>query len=237
MISGSWLRTAPEESSTPLTTRSYWSAVMLSGSISPRSAFSSVSSPPDGMENGLWQNSSSPLSSPISYIGKSTIQQKAYCSLSMWPGTAAPIVLIRTPAVFCACVRRPAAMPTKSPGTSPSALVSSSCSGAANFAIPPTNEPFSSTRNQYGFAPACTSTSASVLSMNLRVPSKCETTTALMRTPVSSLPVTVPFSSVRSLLEANGPKPQSFRMSVTSCATRSMRRSGLSEPYFSIASR
>ena len=35
MISGSWFRTAPEDSSTPLHTRSYWSAVMVRGSISP----------------------------------------------------------------------------------------------------------------------------------------------------------------------------------------------------------
>ena len=40
------------------------------------------SKPPEGMENGLWQNSSSPDSSPISYMGKSTIQQMAYCSSS-----------------------------------------------------------------------------------------------------------------------------------------------------------
>ena len=77
MISGSWFRTAPEESSTPLHTRSYWSAVMVSGSISPRSAFSRTSRPPLGMEKGLWQNSSSPDSSPISYMGKSTIQQNS----------------------------------------------------------------------------------------------------------------------------------------------------------------
>ena len=37
----------------------------------------SASRPPCGMENGLWQNSSSPDSSPISYIGKSTIQQNS----------------------------------------------------------------------------------------------------------------------------------------------------------------
>ena len=77
MISGSWFRTAPEESSTPLQTRSYWSAMMSSGLISPRSAFKSVSMPPVGIENGLWQNSSSPDSSPVSYIGKSTIQQNS----------------------------------------------------------------------------------------------------------------------------------------------------------------
>ena len=33
--------------------------------------------PPLGMEKGLWQNSSSPDSSPISYMGKSTIQQNS----------------------------------------------------------------------------------------------------------------------------------------------------------------
>ena len=34
-------------------------------------------SPPLGMEKGLWQNSKSPDSSPISYMGKSTIQQNS----------------------------------------------------------------------------------------------------------------------------------------------------------------
>ena len=77
MISGSWFRTAPEESSTPLHTRSYWSAVMVRGSISPRSARSSTSSWPLGMEKGLWQNSNWPDSSPISYMGKSVIQQNS----------------------------------------------------------------------------------------------------------------------------------------------------------------
>ena len=100
MISGSWLRTAPEDSSTPLHTRSYWSAVMVRGSISLLMAFSMVSSPPLGMEKGLWQNSSSPLSSPISYMGKSTIQQNSYRSLSMWAGQKAPSLFRRTPAVF-----------------------------------------------------------------------------------------------------------------------------------------
>ena len=60
------------------------------------------------MENGLWQNSSSPDSSPISYIGKSTIQQNSYRSASMWPGTAVPSFVRSTPAVFCAAVFLPA---------------------------------------------------------------------------------------------------------------------------------
>ena len=77
MISGSWFRTAPEESSTPLHTRSYWKAVMDRGSTSPAAAFFRISSPPLGMEKGLWQNSKSPDSSPISYMGKSTIQQNS----------------------------------------------------------------------------------------------------------------------------------------------------------------
>ena len=77
MISGSWFRTAPELSSTPLHTRSYWNAVMVRGSISPAMALSRTSAPPLGMEKGLWQNSSWPLSSPISYMGKSTIQQNS----------------------------------------------------------------------------------------------------------------------------------------------------------------
>ena len=148
MISGSWFRTAPEESSTPLHTRSYWSAVMERGSISPRSALSSTSRPPEGMENGLWQNSSSPDSSPISYMGKSTIQQKAYCSLSMWPGTAAPRVFTRTPAVFWASPSLPAERATKSLGLRFRAETTCSLMGVTNLAMPPTISPFSSRRNQ-----------------------------------------------------------------------------------------
>src|SRR2546426_7266010 len=71
MISGRWLRIAPLESSTPLQTMSYWYALIVSGS-----APSSASSPPCGIENGLWLNSIRFVSSFSSYIGKSVTQQK-----------------------------------------------------------------------------------------------------------------------------------------------------------------
>ena len=66
--------------------------------------------------------------------------------------------------------------------------------------------------------PETTSTSARVLSMNFRVSWKSLTTTAFTTLP------------------SKGPKPQAPSRPVTSCTVRSMRRSGLSEPYFSMAS-
>ena len=54
--------------------------------------------------------------------------------------------------------------------------------------------------------------------MNLRVSWKSDTTTAL------------------TVLPSKGPKPQPASTPVTSCTVRSIRRSGLSEPYFSMAS-
>ena len=73
------------------------------------------------MEKGLWQNSSSPDSSPISYMGKSTIQQNSYRSASMWPGQKEPNLFRSTPAVFCAASSGPAVSPTKQPGVRPRA--------------------------------------------------------------------------------------------------------------------
>ncbi len=96
------------------------------------------------MEKGLWQNSSSPLSSPISYMGKSTIQQNSYRSLSMWPGQNAPSLLRSTPAVFWAVGSFPAVRPTKHPGVRPRAFTTSSFMGWTNLAMPPTISPFSS---------------------------------------------------------------------------------------------
>ena len=72
ITSGRWLRTAPEESSTPLHTTSYWYA-----RISPGSLLSRASRPPWGIENGLWEKSQPPVSGLRSYMGKSTIQQNA----------------------------------------------------------------------------------------------------------------------------------------------------------------
>ena len=66
MISMSWLRTAPDDNSTPLHTISYWYAKISNGSFS-----FNASNPPCGIENGLCVNPNLPVSSSISYIGKS----------------------------------------------------------------------------------------------------------------------------------------------------------------------
>ena len=78
MMSGRWLRIAPELSSTPLQTMSYCQARMSSGSL-----FSSASSSPCGIEKGLCEKSIFFWSSLNSNIGKSTIQQKRNASFSI----------------------------------------------------------------------------------------------------------------------------------------------------------
>ena len=100
MISGRWLRMAPEHSSMPLQTMSYCQARMFSGSC-----VSSASSPPCGIENGLWQKSICSVSSSHSYIGKSTIQQNAEARPPR-SGPAPRRRLVRTgPTIFGAVVR------------------------------------------------------------------------------------------------------------------------------------
>ena len=92
MTSGRWLRIAPDDSSTPLQTMSYWNALMSSGSC-----VSSASRPPCGIENGLWEKSIFFSSSFHSYIGKSTIQQNSNTSV-----LAESELRCR-----CGCARRP----------------------------------------------------------------------------------------------------------------------------------
>ena len=77
MISGLWLRIAPDDSSMPLHTMSYWNAVMPRIVFSsPLSSFRNASWSKFGIENGLCEKSIFFSSSFNSYIGKSTIQQK-----------------------------------------------------------------------------------------------------------------------------------------------------------------
>ena len=76
-------RMAPELSSTPLQTMSYWNAVMFSiVSRSLESSARNFSWSKFGIENGLCEKSIFFSSSLHSYIGKSTIQQNLNCSLS-----------------------------------------------------------------------------------------------------------------------------------------------------------
>ena len=77
MTSGRWLRIAPDDSSTPLQTMSYWIALMpRSLSWSLRVEREELVDAMFGIENGLCEKSIFFSSSFHSYIGKSTIQQK-----------------------------------------------------------------------------------------------------------------------------------------------------------------
>src|SRR5262249_50327458 len=93
---------APEDSSTPLQTMSYWIALM--DKIVSRSAGSSArksSTAMFGMENGLWEKSILFSSSFHSYMGKSTIQQNSKRSLVIRPSSS-PILLRAAPASLAA---------------------------------------------------------------------------------------------------------------------------------------
>ena len=176
------------------------------------SASSRAFRPPWGMEKGLWQNSRAPDSSPISYMGKSTIQHRAYCSSSKWPGTRLPSMVRITPAVFWAAAFLPAAMQTKEPGFRFSFSVRAGAQSPRNLEMPPVRAPFSSTLNQQALLPVWTSTSARSLSIHFRAWAKLSTLTALTVAP------------------SKGPKPQPWTRSEISWISRSIRRSGLSEP-------
>ena len=78
----------------------------------------SASSPPCGIENGLWLKSILPVSSFCSYIGKSTIQQNryAFCSIS---SSSSPSCVRTAPANFAAAACLSAAKKTASPAFSP----------------------------------------------------------------------------------------------------------------------
>src|SRR6266542_6176431 len=110
---------APEDSSTPLQTMSYWIALM--DKIVPRSAGSSArksSTAMFGMENGLWEKSIFFSSSFHSYMGKSTIQQNSKRSLAISPSSS-PILVLAAPANLAAVGSLSAAKNTQSPGPTP----------------------------------------------------------------------------------------------------------------------
>ena len=140
--------------------------------------------------------------------------------MSICSGQAFPSILRITPAVFTASSCFPAATATSVPGLRFRRSVSVSLQVPRNFATPPASSPFSSILNQYGLKPACTSTSEQSLSICLRVSSQPDTATAFTTFP-----------------GANGANSVFFTRSEMSSTIRSIRRSGLSEPYFSIASR
>ncbi len=215
MISGSWFRMAPEDSSTPLQTMSYCQPRMSSGSWVSR-----ASRPPCGIENGLCEKSIPPVSSSFSYIGKSTIQQKRNTPSSKCPARRAAST--RTaPMIFETSSNSPAPKNTACPAASDRRLVSSATfSSVRNFAIGPVSEPSSVTRTHARpFAPSEIAYSPS-WSKNLRGRSWTAGT-----------------GSARTCLPANALNSEPSKTSVMSTSSSWARRSGLSEPYFSIASR
>src|ERR1700732_1449358 len=110
---------APEESSTPLQTMSYW--IALIDKIVSRAGGSSAgksSTAMFGMENGLWEKSIFFSSSFHSYIGKSTIQQNSKRSLATRP-SASPILPRAAPASLAAAAGFSATKNTQSPGPNP----------------------------------------------------------------------------------------------------------------------
>ena len=82
-------------------------------------AASSASSPPCGIENGLWLNSICPVSSFRSYIGKSTIQQNSKAPSSVRPSSR-PILSRAALANGAKLFGTPQTKKTASPSSSPS---------------------------------------------------------------------------------------------------------------------
>ncbi len=161
-----------------------------------------------------------PVSSSFSYIGKSTIQQKRKTSSSKWPARLAAST--RTaPMIFATSSTSPAPKKTAWPGFRPrrstSVLTSSS---VRNLAMGPVKAMSSPTRIQARpFAP-CSTANSPRESKNLR-----------------GCPATSGTGRARTCLPANALNSESANTSVMSTSSSLARRSGLSEPYFSIASR
>src|SRR5512145_426334 len=210
---------APDDNSTPLQTMSYWNALIVSGS-----RVSSASSPPCGIENGLWLNSILPVSGFNSYIGKSTIQQNLYSSLAMRSISSASLRRA-VPANFAAAAAFwSATKNTASPSPTPATARSrSSREESRNLAIGPFAPPPSKTTYPRPGAPSPRAQSFS-LSKKLR---------GRAAAPGAGMARTTPPLATRL---ANTPKLEPANDSLASATTSGLRKSGLSEPYLSIAS-
>ncbi len=128
ITSGRWLRIAPDDSSMPLQTMSYWIALIArSLSWSFGSSARNSSTLMFGIENGLCEKSIFFSSSFHSYIGKSTIQQNSNRSLAMRPSSSPTRVRAR-PANLTKFFGLPATKNTASPMPRPSC--SAICFGA-----------------------------------------------------------------------------------------------------------
>ena len=120
ITSGRWLRMAPDDSSVPLQTMSYWIALIERiFSWSFASSARNSSTPRFGIENGLWEKSIFFSSSFHSYIGKSTIQQKSKRSLAIRPSSSPTLARAR-PANLTKSFGLPATKKQASPTPRPS---------------------------------------------------------------------------------------------------------------------
>ena len=196
-------------------TKSYWYANISNGSL-----FSNDSSPPCGIENGLWLKSIVP-SSDNSYIGKSTIKQNLYTPFSIKSNLLPNSILIN-PAIFCAFANSSAIKNILDPFSTPISLCSFSfISSVINFAIPPEIVPSPSNFvHANPFAP---------------------TSSVVANSPILSknfLPCFAPFGTTIAfiVLFLNALKSEFSNNFVTSWIINGFLKSGLSIPYFSIAS-
>ena len=212
---GLWFLTAPDAISYPLHTKSNWYATISNGSL-----FSSASIPPCGIENGLWLKSILPSSSLYSYIGKSTIKQNLYTFFSN-KSNLFPSSILTCPAIFWAISNLSAIKNILSPFLAPNSSSNRvKISSETNFAIPPCAILFSSIFVQAKpFAPKLSTANSVILSKNfLPWLAPSGTTIAFI---------------VLSLKALNSVFLNTF---VTSWIINGFLKSGLSIPYFSIAS-
>ena len=177
-----------------------------------------ASIPPCGIENGLWLKSIVP-SSDNSYIGKSTIKQNLYTPFST-KSNLFPNSSLTPPAIFCAFLNSSAIKKIAVLGFAPICSNPNFTSSVINFAIPPVTS-FSASN----FTQAKPFASNSFIAYSL-ILSK------------NFLPCSAPFSTniafiVFSLKALNSVFSNNF---VTSCIINGFLKSGLSLPYFSIAS-
>ncbi len=166
------------------------------------------------MENGLWQNSTAPVSSLRSNIGKSTIQQKRKTFSSNWPARLAAST--RTaPMILETSSNSPAPKKTAWPGPALERVPSSALTSSSvrNLAIGPVSAESSPTRTHARPLAPCSTANSPSWSKNLRGWAAVSGT-----------------ASARTCLPANALKPESAKMPETSVSSSLARRSGLSEP-------
>ena len=166
----------------------------------------------------MWLKSTVP-SSDNSYIGKSTIKQNLYTFFSTKSNLLANSIL-NPPAIFCAVLNSSATKNMLSFGFAPNSISFAFTSSVINFAIPPdTLDSVSNFTHARPFAPSSFTANSVMLSKNF-------------------LPCSAPFGTIIAFivlsLKALNSVPSNTL--VTSCIINGFLKSGLSLPYFSIAS-